>query len=356
MSAAVMAHGGPNAANALAAQQPIHSHIPGSGGGASSGYGAAPGTSYAALGADLLDKTQSLLNSKSVKNSASMPLVAMDLYGDDCGVAYFPPQEGDADFDGAVDSDASSAAKSAAKNAERIKRGALARSVGGYGGGGGGARGTDLVLRRDDAGAYRAVRRYLNKGEGHAAVLDDAVVVVAGDGVGDDANGTTTTTTTTTIAIPRPHLLLGVRKIGDLNGAARAALAPLLGADDAVIDRDDDVDDARPVSVTIINATDGNAAEPRGDDTDRVAFRLRLNSKKKAVTMLPEEALALVVLGCKRAVHAECRGKKDDGGEPVILEEDAEEDEGVGGGGGTTSTRIIPPPSPSPAGPPWTRP
>jgi len=32
MSAAVMAHGGPNAANALAAQQPIHSHIPGGGG------------------------------------------------------------------------------------------------------------------------------------------------------------------------------------------------------------------------------------------------------------------------------------------------------------------------------------
>jgi hypothetical protein len=32
-----------------------------------------------------------------------------------------------------------------------------------------------------------------------------------------------------------------------------------------------------------------------------------LNSKKKAVTVLPEEALALVVLGCKRAVHGELR-------------------------------------------------
>jgi hypothetical protein len=39
----------------------------------------------------------------------------------------------------------------------------------------------------------------------------------------------------------------------------------------------------------------------------RVAFWLRLNSKKKAVTVLPEEALALVLLGCKRAVHGELR-------------------------------------------------
>jgi len=57
------------------------------------------------------------------------------------------------------------------------------------------------------------------------------------------------------------HLLLGVRRIGDLNNAARAALAPLLGDDDAAVDRDGDVDDVtRPVSVTTINMTDGNAA------------------------------------------------------------------------------------------------
>jgi hypothetical protein len=57
------------------------------------------------------------------------------------------------------------------------------------------------------------------------------------------------------------HLLLGVRRIGDLNDAARAALAPLLGDNDAAVDRDGDVDDVtRPVSVTTINTTDGNAA------------------------------------------------------------------------------------------------
>jgi hypothetical protein len=68
------------------------------------------------------------------------------------------------------------------------------------------------------------------------------------------------------LLIPRPHLFLGVRRIGDLNDAARAALAPLLGDDDVAVDRDCDVDDiARPMLVTTINTMDGNAAEPRGD-------------------------------------------------------------------------------------------
>ena len=57
------------------------------------------------------------------------------------------------------------------------------------------------------------------------------------------------------------HLLLGVRRIGDLNEDARAALSPLLGDDDMAVDCDGNVDDVtRPVSVTAINMTDGNAA------------------------------------------------------------------------------------------------
>jgi hypothetical protein len=61
--------------------------------------------------------------------------------------------------------------------------------------------------------------------------------------------------------LSRSHLLLRVRRIGDLNDAARAALAPLLGDDDAAVNLDCDVDDVtRPVSVTTVNTTDGNAA------------------------------------------------------------------------------------------------
>ena len=61
--------------------------------------------------------------------------------------------------------------------------------------------------------------------------------------------------------LSRSHLLLGVRRIGDLNDAARAALAPLLGDKDAAVDLNGAVDDvSRPVSVTTIITTDGNAA------------------------------------------------------------------------------------------------
>jgi hypothetical protein len=57
------------------------------------------------------------------------------------------------------------------------------------------------------------------------------------------------------------HLLLGVRRIGDLNDAARAALAPLLGDDNVAVDCNGDVDNVtRPVLVTTINMTDRNAA------------------------------------------------------------------------------------------------
>jgi hypothetical protein len=61
--------------------------------------------------------------------------------------------------------------------------------------------------------------------------------------------------------LSRSHLLLGVRRIGDLNDAARTALAPLLGDKDAAVDLNGAVDDvSRPVSVTTIITTDGNAA------------------------------------------------------------------------------------------------
>ena len=74
---AMMAHGGPNAAG-VAAHIPTHTahhQIPGG----SSGGGGMVGTGYMALGADLLDKNQNI-SSKGVRNAASLPIVAIDLY------------------------------------------------------------------------------------------------------------------------------------------------------------------------------------------------------------------------------------------------------------------------------------
>ena len=46
-----------------------------------------------ALGADLLDKNQKMLSGKGVRGAAKMPIVAVDLWGDDGvgRVGYFPP-------------------------------------------------------------------------------------------------------------------------------------------------------------------------------------------------------------------------------------------------------------------------
>jgi len=48
-------------------------------------------SNLAALGADLVDKSQSL-SLKAVRNLASLPLVAVDLYGEGGNVAIFPPR------------------------------------------------------------------------------------------------------------------------------------------------------------------------------------------------------------------------------------------------------------------------
>ena len=123
------------------------------------------GTGYMALGADLLDKNQNI-SSKGVRNAASLPIVAIDLYGDDCGVAYFPPTVKQTGSDTNNSSDQDSGEEK--KDEPSIKSGMLARSVIMSGG--------DLVLLRDDVNSYKAIRRYLNKGEGHATVLNDAIV------------------------------------------------------------------------------------------------------------------------------------------------------------------------------------
>ena len=61
--------------------------------------------------------------------------------------------------------------------------------------------------------------------------------------------------------LSRSHLLLGVRRIDDLNNTARAAPTPLLGDDDAAVDYDGNVEDVTwPVLVIAINTMDGNAA------------------------------------------------------------------------------------------------
>ena len=203
-----MAHGGPSGLathQAHSQHQNAHSSIPSGTAGT-----AAPGTSYAALGADLLDKNQSFLNSRGVRAVSSLPIVAVDLYGDDdtVDVAYFPPLEEEDKMNGDDHDEMAAMMKQMAK----MKKGCLAKHVVSSNCSG------NVILKRDDSTAYKAVKRFLNKAEGHEDVLTDALV-------------TTTTTTTSshnndvadsgTIIIPRPHLIMGTRKPSDFNAAAK---------------------------------------------------------------------------------------------------------------------------------------
>ncbi|EJK52937.1 hypothetical protein THAOC_27725, partial [Thalassiosira oceanica] len=76
------------------------------------------------MGADLLDKNQSHLTSKSVRAASALPLVAVDLYGDRCDVSYFPPMEKD---EGKADDDEMAQMM---RMAARIQRGVRAASAG----------------------------------------------------------------------------------------------------------------------------------------------------------------------------------------------------------------------------------
>ncbi len=310
LSLAAMAHGGPNAATiATTTPQSSHQGIPGSG----SAYAAAPGTSYAALGADLLDKNQSLLNSKHVRNVAKFPIVAMDLYGDNAcqNVAYFPPM---------TDEETANASSGAENNDEmaamvramaKKKRGVLAKSLhlGGV------ANYNGVPLKTNDGDAYKSVKRYLNKGEGVGNVLKYALIDNTKDLKENDDD---------VVLIPRPHLIMGARRTSELNATAKSMLASLLpdssSSEDsnnynaAVIDQDDAT---KSISLTTI-ALDGNSSsslsQPKGDDFDRVAYQMKLHSKKKVMTILPEEALALLIAKHKKSVMEELLNHTDDDG------------------------------------------
>ena len=280
LSTAAMAHN-----NGPAAVAPSFQHRAVPPGATSGGYAATPGTSFAAVGADLLDKNQTFLNSKGVRGAARLPIVAVDLYGDDGDVAYFPPVEDEDDGDDEM--------ATMMRHMDRMKQGSRVRSVECLGKGGDNG-GVDLLLKRDDDAAQKAVRKYLTKGHGHGTVMDNAVCDVDEDSL---------------IVIPRPHLVMGCRRFAELSPATRERYRSLIpdaasdGNDDAataMIDKET-ITSASPLALTVI-AMDGNAS-PKGDDFDRIAFKMRLHHKKKIVTMLPEEALSLIVAGARREVR-----------------------------------------------------
>ncbi|KAL3800573.1 hypothetical protein ACHAWO_009817 [Cyclotella atomus] len=289
LSTAAMAH---NTAPALLQQpqyqQQAHTHIP-TGGGPSG----LPVTNVA-LGADLLDKNQKMLSGKGVRGAARMPIVAVDLWGEGEGVvSYFPPVK---DEDDEGNDEMSGMMRTLAK----MKEGVKARSIS--------TSSTDgNITFGVNEKSYKAVKKYLTKGEGHGLVLSDAIT--------DAKDGEVLT-------LPHPHLLMGARNLSDLSPAAKSVYKDILpksnGSSLAI-----DVNTSSPLSLTTI-ALDGNS-EPKGDDFDRVVFQMRLNPKKKVMTILPEEAVGLLIAQCRKSVQeAYCKEDPESELNPADNEEEEE--------------------------------
>lgn len=268
-----MAHGGPSA---MATHQ--QTSFGGKGGaGPPPGTTAAP-SNVAALGADLLDKNQNL-NWKQIRNVAEMPIVSVDLYGDTAEVSYFPPVSDEDEMKTPDD---------------WIK----ARHLGPVS-----KEGSSLVFNKDNDTAHRALRKLLNKSKGYEAVFKDTFAAASKS---DSAS----------MKITSPHLLLGARQISHLHKATLAKFA--VGEDSShVIDEDTSAELGD--GLTIRNGNLDGSTETQNNDFDRVTLNLHLHSKKKSLTVLPEEAVSIVLAKAKQLAS-----KKFEDGEDEDEEEDAE--------------------------------
>eukprot|EP00563_Minutocellus_polymorphus_P009896 CAMPEP_0181026520 /NCGR_PEP_ID=MMETSP1070-20121207/3683_1 /TAXON_ID=265543 /ORGANISM="Minutocellus polymorphus, Strain NH13" /LENGTH=877 /DNA_ID=CAMNT_0023103717 /DNA_START=30 /DNA_END=2664 /DNA_ORIENTATION=- len=287
LGAGIAAHGGPSA---MATHAAAHAHHQGGASHAGPAPGVAPPGSFAALAADVVDRGQNL-TLRGVRGVAGLPVVAIDLYGDGGEVAAFPPVAGeDEDTGNASGKKQKSAKAAAAKAAAKAKAKAeeeprSIKAIGSIS-----VNRTDVVLKKDDDATHKAVRRLLTKGFGYETVMKAALM--------EDEKATNDAAKAARIV--KPHLLLGVRRTAELDPAT-LALYTVADADGAAIAEVSDA--ARSNAVTIRNGTLDGSARPNGDDFDRVAFHLAIHGKKKGLTMLPDEAVGIVVAQAKRLAY-----------------------------------------------------
>ena len=261
MSMATMAHGGPSA---------LSTHQQASNAGGTSGP--PPGTSapppnMASMAADLIDKNQSL-NWKSIKNLAKMPIVSCDIYGDSGEVAYFPPVSNMDEEDEVT---------------EENKGGIKVKGIGKVS-----ATGSSLVFHKDSDAAHKTLRKLIAKGKGYTSVFANSL----SDKKSKDS--------TDTVTLSSPHLLVGERQVKYLSESTASRYT--IGKDSShAIDMQDSCD-----SVTISNGNLDGSTSAQNDKYDRVTVNLKIHSKKKSVSILPEEAVKVILNKAKMNVSKVC--------------------------------------------------
>eukprot|EP00521_Asterionellopsis_glacialis_P007569 CAMPEP_0195283612 /NCGR_PEP_ID=MMETSP0707-20130614/2092_1 /TAXON_ID=33640 /ORGANISM="Asterionellopsis glacialis, Strain CCMP134" /LENGTH=787 /DNA_ID=CAMNT_0040342801 /DNA_START=53 /DNA_END=2416 /DNA_ORIENTATION=- len=220
------------------------------------GSTAPPPTSAAALGADLLDKSQSL-NLKQVRNVSHLPLVAVDL--EDGQIGMFPPKP---------------------KNAAGGPLPFVSSAVGTI---------RPITLQSTET-AHKTLRKYLAKDKGYDSIKADAL---SKDGIG--------------VTVPSPKQWLGVRRLKDVDSHVRDQF-PTASEEESTAAIAEEKN-SKKVGVTLVNGTLDGLSAPTGDDFDRVVYKVKLVESKKTLTVLPEEALAMQLA---QAQHTVSRKVKPD--------------------------------------------
>eukprot|EP00592_Proboscia_alata_P007669 CAMPEP_0194354942 /NCGR_PEP_ID=MMETSP0174-20130528/2934_1 /TAXON_ID=216777 /ORGANISM="Proboscia alata, Strain PI-D3" /LENGTH=841 /DNA_ID=CAMNT_0039124021 /DNA_START=129 /DNA_END=2654 /DNA_ORIENTATION=- len=267
MSMATMAHGGPTGMQA-------HSHTQPPPSAATNATSISAPALNAALGADQLDKRIA----SHARSTASLPLVAVDIYGSGA-VCYNRPM---VDEEGKAMRYVSGAGGNDAKPIVSLKN-----SVG-----------NSVYFRTEDEGAYKACRKLLSRGKGVGLVLKSHPIN------GDVKDGIEV------VSVPHVTQLLGARRMSDLDANiaalynASASTANGDGAGDAIAPTDTST---RPT----LTQTSLDGGDPKNDDYDRIAVSLSLHSSKKPLTFLPEELVGLSYSKAKLWAHLSGGGTEE---------------------------------------------
>jgi hypothetical protein len=225
------------------------------------GPGTAAPPSLAALGADVLDKSQAI-SLKQVKNVSRYPIVAVDLYGSDPHVAMFPPKPKDP---GAI---------------------VLPKVIGKL---------KSHVMLKTSESAHKTLRKWLTKTKTYTALKADAL--------GPDG-----------VVIEHPQQWLGVRRVDDVPEFVRASFQIINDSSSHAIAEDS----TTSVGVTVANGTLDGTSAPTGDDFDRVVYKVRLHESKKSLAVLPEEAVTLVFALAKMSVFRKMAKVDEDDEEEAL--------------------------------------
>ena len=231
-------------------------------------------SSGAALGADQIDKRLTRL----ARSTRHLPLMCMDVSGSG-HVAYHPPVEGEH-----------------VASADTVAPFIVASL--------GAPLGSDLVLSTNDEKKYKAVRRYLTRGNGYSGVFENHPVTSAR--AVEDSNQNDV------LVVSRPHSILGARRTEDLHPSLLSLYGALGSSTKTKCSTAAAIDAASSsTSVTLHDqALDGS--QPKGDDYDRVSFHIPLHPDKKQLAVLPEEAVGLLLYKAKLLSYQDMQKKSKD--------------------------------------------